>query len=143
MGNISNPYESGVDWLALMPYSLEVNRQATIMTKQFLGLAEISLIGTDTYKYQDKVAFRYHFATWRALNPSESDLVDTDRFYVWADSPDVAFKLAVDYVYRPLNSRFDEAIQPGEGGSRYDGELDEQHREIILDSLEDWYDVVG
>lgn len=113
------------------------------MTKQFLGLAEISLIGTDTFKYQDKVAFRYCFQTWRALNPSENDLVDTDRFYVWADSPDAAFKLAVDYVYRELNAPYDDAIQPGEGGSRYDGELDEQHREIILDSLDDWYDVVG
>lgn len=113
------------------------------MTKQFLGLAEISLIGTDTFRYQDKVAWRYHFSSWKALNPAENDLVDTDRFYVWASSPDVAFKLAVDYVYREHNSRPDDAIQSGEGGSRYSGELDEQHREIILDSLEDWYDVVG
>ena len=31
MGNISSPYSSGVDSLALMPYSLEVNRQAPTM----------------------------------------------------------------------------------------------------------------
>jgi len=115
----------------------------TIMTKQFLGLAGISIIGTDTFKYKERFAHRYHFSSWRALNPAESDLVETDRFYVWADSPDQAYKYAVEHVYRPHNAPISECIDRGEGGSLYDGDLDEQHREIILDSLDDWYDVVG
>ena len=114
-----------------------------IMTKQFLGLAEISIIGTDTFKYKERVAHRYHFSSWRALNPAESDLVETDRFYVWADSPDQAYKYAVEYVYREHNAPISESIDRGEGGSLYDGELDEQHRELVLETYEDWCSVVG
>lgn len=107
------------------------------MTQQFLGLAEISLIGTDTYKYKNRTAFRYCFSTWKVVN-KEENLIETDRFYVWADAVDVAYKIAVDHVYRPLNARLHECVDSGEGGSLFEADYDEQHREITLDCEEDW-----
>jgi len=64
---------------------------------------------------------------------------ETDRFYVWADAVDKAYKIAVDHVYRELNAPYHEAVDAGEGGGRYDVELDEQHREVEVDTEEQWY----
>ena len=113
------------------------------MTQKFLGLAEIAIIGTDTFKYKERIAHRYHFTSWRAVNPAEGNEIVTDRFYVWADSPDQAYKYAVEHVYREHNAPISECIDRGEGGSLFDADLDEQHKELVLDSYEDWCQTVG
>ena len=114
---------------------------ATTMSQRFLGLAEISLIGTDTYRFQDKFAFRYHFSSWKAVN-REQGLIETDRFYVWADAVDSAYSIAVKHVYRALNEPYQPEVDSGEGGSLFEADYDEQHREIILDNIEDWKCIV-
>ena len=108
------------------------------MAEQYHGLGGIELIGTDTFKYQDKIAFRYCFQTWKAYSIKDN-LIETDRFYVWADAVDVAYKIAVDHVYRELNAPYHEAVDSGEGGGRYEVDLNEQHREVIVDTEEQWY----
>lgn len=108
------------------------------MTQQYLGLGGIELIGTDTFKYKDRTAFRYCFQTWKVYN-IEENTIETDRFYVWADAVDVAYKIAVEHVYRGFNEPYHEAVDCGEGGGRYEVELDEQHREVIVDTEEQWY----
>lgn len=109
-----------------------------LMTEQYRGLGGIELIGTDTFKYKNQTAFRYCFQTWKAYNIQENT-IETDRFYVWADAVDVAYKIAVDHVYRELNQPYHECVDAGEGGGRYDVELDEQHREVEVDTEEQWY----
>ena len=106
--------------------------------EKYLGLGGIELIGTDTFKYKNQTAFRYCFQTWKAYNIQENT-IETDRFYVWADAVDKAYKIAVDHVYRELNAPYHEAVDAGEGGGRYDVELDEQHREVEVDTEEQWY----
>lgn len=108
------------------------------MAEQYLGLGGIELIGTDTFKYQDKIAFRYCFQTWKVYS-IEENTIETDRFYVWADAVDVAYKIAVDHVYRELNAPYHEAVDCGEGGGRYEVKLDEQHREVEVETEEQWY----
>jgi hypothetical protein len=109
-----------------------------LLMEKYLGLGGIELIGTDTFKYKDQTAFRYCFQTWKAYNIQENT-IETDRFYVWADAVDKAYKIAVDHVYRELNAPYHEAVDAGEGGGRYEVELDEQHREVEVDTEEQWY----
>jgi len=108
------------------------------MAEQYLGLGGIELIGTDTYKYENKTAFRYCFVSWKVVS-TEHNLIETDRFYVWADAVDTAYKIAVEHVYRGLNERYHEAVDAGEGGGLYEVSLDEQHREVEVETEEQWY----
>ena len=109
-----------------------------LLMEKYLGLGGIELIGTDTFKYKNQTAFRYCFQTWKAYNIQENT-IETDRFYVWADAVDKAYKIAVEHVYREFNAPYHEAVDAGEGGGRYEVELDEQHREVIVDTEEQWY----
>ncbi len=108
------------------------------MIEQYLGLGGIELIGTDTFKYKENTAFRYCFQTWKVFNIQEN-LIETDRFYVWADSVDKAYKIAVEHVYREHNAPYHEAVDSGEGGGRYEVDLNEQHREVEVETEEQWY----
>jgi len=108
------------------------------MAEQYLGLGGIELIGTDTFKYKNQTAFRYCFQTWKVFN-IQDNTIETDRFYVWADSVDKAYKIAVDHVYREHNARHHEAVDSGEGGGRYEVDLNEQHREVEVETEEQWY----
>lgn len=108
------------------------------MTQQYFGLGGIELIGTCTFKYKDQVAFRYCFQTWRVIN-IEENLIETDRFHVWSDAVDKAYKIAVDHVYRELNAPYHEAVDTGEGGGLYEVNLNQQHREVEVETDEQWY----
>lgn len=112
------------------------------MTQQYLGLGGIELIGTCTFKHKDQTAFRYCFQTWKVFN-IEENVIDTDRFHVWADSVDEAYKIAVDHVYRPLNQPYHECVDAGEGGGRYEVDLNEQHREVEVETYEQWYTLMN
>jgi hypothetical protein len=105
--------------------------------QQFNGLGGIELIGTDTFKYQDDVAFRYCFQAWKVFS-IEDNLIETDRFHVWSDSVDKAYKIAVAHVYRGHNEPYQPEVDAGENGGRYEVDLDQQLREIIVDTKEDW-----
>jgi hypothetical protein len=106
-------------------------------TQQYFGLGGIELIGTDTFKYQDKIAFRYCFQTWKVFN-KEQNLIETDRFHVWSEAVDTAYKIAVAHVYRGHNEPYQPEVDASENGGRYEVALDEQHREVIVDTEEDW-----
>jgi len=105
--------------------------------QQFSGLGGIELIGTDTFKYQDDVAFRYCFQAWKVFS-IEDNLIETDRFHVWSDSVDKAYKIAVAHVYRGHNEPYQPEVDAGENGGRYEVDLDQQLREITVDTKEDW-----
>jgi hypothetical protein len=109
---------------------------------KFLGLAEINLIGTCTFKFEDKIAFRYAFSSARVIEHGGEKMLQTDRFYVWAEAVDTAYKIAVDHVYRALNQRYHGAVDPGEGGSLYNCEIDEQHKEVQIDNERDWQQLI-
>lgn len=111
-------------------------------SQKFVGLAEISIIGTDVFKYEDKTAWRYLFTSTRVLDTNNPDTVDTERFYVWADCPDAAYLIAIGFVYRMVNSPIDPCID-NIGGGRYDAEIDTQTRVIEFDNYNDWYDAVN
>lgn len=113
------------------------------MAEAFLGLAELNLIGTDTYRFKEKFAHRYCFQSARVIDHGGTKMLETDRFYVWAESIDTAYKIAVDHMYRDKNKIPHDAVDRGEGGSLYEQEIDEQHKEIILDSYDDWYKLMN
>jgi hypothetical protein len=141
MSLISNSYGSGLDGAHRGELLLKSQAKGIHPMAQFNGLGEISLIGTDSYTFKGRIAHRYHFATWKVVN-IEKNLVESDRFYVWADAVDLAYKIAVNHVYRGFNEPFHPAVDSGEGGSLYEGDYDQQHREIELDSEEDWSCIV-
>ena len=105
--------------------------------QQFFGLGGIELIGTDTFKYQDHIAFRYCFQAWKVFD-KEQNLIETDRFHVWSDAVDTAYRIAVTHVYRGHNEKYQPEVDAGENGGRYEVDLNEQHREVIIDTEEDW-----
>jgi len=105
--------------------------------QQYFGLGGIELIGTDTFKYQDRIAFRYCFQAWKVFSIKEN-LIETDRFYVWSDAVDKAYRIAVAHVYRGHNEPYQPEVDASENGGRYEVDLNEQHREVIVDTEEDW-----
>ena len=110
--------------------------------EKFLGLAELNLIGTDTYRFKHKCAHRYCFQSARVVTRGGQDLLETDRFYVWGESIDTVYKIAVDHMFASINSIPHNCVDYGEGGSLYEAEINEQHREIELDNEKDWDDLV-
>ena len=113
------------------------------MTDKFYGLGSISLISTTTYKFEDNYAFRYCFQTWRVIDTSNNE-VESDRFYVWADAVDTAYKYAVEHVYREGMPKHP-CIDEGEGGSRVSMglNLDLQHKEIVIETQEEWNELMA
>jgi hypothetical protein len=111
--------------------------------QKFLGLAELNLIGTDTYRFEDKFAHRYCFQSARVVTRGGEQLLETNRFYVWGESIDTVYKIAVDHMFAPINSVPHDCVDYGEGGGLYDAEIDEQHKEIIIDNYDDWYKLMN
>lgn len=111
--------------------------------QKFLGLAELNLIGTDTYRFKDKFAHRYCFQSARVIFRNGEKLLETDRFYVWGEGIDTVYKIAVDHMFAPINSVPHDCVDYGEGGGLYDAEIDEQHREIEIDNEKDWYELMN
>lgn len=110
--------------------------------QKFLGLAELNLIGTWTYRYKDKFAHRYCFQSARVVTRGEEKLLETNRFYVWGENIDTVYKIAVDHMFAPINSVPHDCVDYGEGGGLYDAEIDEQHKEIELNNEKDWNNLV-
>jgi hypothetical protein len=110
--------------------------------QKFLGLAEINLIGTCTYRFGEKFAHRYCFNSARVIQHGGEQMLQTDRFYVWAEAADTAYKIAVNHVYRAPNQRYHGAVDPGEGGSLYNCEIDEQHKEVQIYNEKDWRQLI-
>ena len=113
------------------------------MAQAFLGLAELNLIGTDAYRFKDKIAHRYCFQSARVIDHGGRKMLETDRFYVWGESVDTVYKIAVDHMYRDKNAIPHDQVDRGEGGSLYEQEIDEQHKEVNVDSYDDWYKLMN
>lgn len=110
--------------------------------QKFVGIAEISIIATEIFQFQDKFAWRYLFTSVRVLDANNPNTIDTERFYVWSDSADSAYQIAIKFVYRIVGDPIDPAID-NIGGGRYDAEVDPQVKVIVCDNYQEWYDWVN
>lgn len=111
--------------------------------QKFLGLVELNLIGTDTFRFKEKFAHRYCFQSARVVEHVGQKMLETDRFYVWGESIDTVYKIAVDHIFRPLNSVPHQRVDSGEGGGLYHAEINEQHKEIEIDNEDDWNKLIN
>ena len=111
--------------------------------QQLFGLGEIALVATKTFRYKDKSSFRYYFNTWKKVEHCGQDCVLFELLYVHAEAIDIAYKIAVQHLYRELNEKVDGAELISDslvfvGDKQYEVSLNVQHEEVIFDDAEDF-----
>jgi len=111
--------------------------------QQLFGLGEIALVATKTFRYKDQFSFRYYFNTWKKVEHCGENCLLFERFYVHAEAIDIAYKIAVQHLYRELNEKVDGAELISDslvfvGDKQYEVSLNVQHEEVIFNDAEDF-----